>query len=117
MPARLPARLLLLMLAAAALFVALGVHRVNAGTTTKIVARQVSGAVDRSRTFELPIDAQNIAVHWRGARDAHVRVATGGDAQSLGPSEPVTLDEIGEQRRNGETYAAVMPAPGARAVK
>src|SRR5436190_13869681 len=116
MPARLPVRFLLLLLAAAALFAALGVRRVAAGTTTKIVARQVSGAVDRSRTFELPIEAQNVAVHWRGARDAHVRVATGPDAGSLGASEPVTLDEIGEQRRNGETYGAVMPAPGAHVV-
>ena len=117
MPARLPSRLLLLLLAAGALFAAVGVHRVDAGSTTRVVARQVSGSVDSRRIFELPIEAQDIAVHWRGARDAHVRVATGADSQSLGPSEPVTLDEIGEQRRNGETYGAVMPAAGVRAVE
>src|SRR2546423_132250 len=107
MPARLVVRPLLLLLAAAALFAAFSVHRVDAGSTTKIVARQVAGAVDRSRTFQLPLDAHDIAVHWRGAREARVQVAMSRDGRSFGRVQEVALDEVGEQRRNGETYGTV----------
>jgi hypothetical protein len=117
MPARPFVRILLIALAAVALFAALDVRRVEAGRTTKILARQVSGPVDGSRSFQLPIAAHHIAVHWRGAPDAHVAVAMSEDGRSFGRPEPVVLDELGEQRRNGETYGAVTPALGVKAVR
>jgi len=109
--------LLLAALVGVALFAAVDVRRVEAGRSTQIVARQVSSPLDGSRSFQLPIDGHHIAVHWRGAPRAHVRVAMSEDGHSFGPWQTVELDEIGEQRRNGETYGQIMEAAGVEAVK
>jgi hypothetical protein len=110
-------RFLALALVAAIVLAAVSVRRVEAGSTTRIVGRQVSGSVDRVRTFELPLAPHHVALHWRGKRSARVRVAFSDDGTSFGRARKVALDEVGEQRRNGETYGAVMAAGGARTVR
>jgi N-acetylmuramoyl-L-alanine amidase/Fibronectin type III domain len=116
-PARPFLRILLLALAAVVLFAALDVRRVEAGKTTKIVARQLSAPLHGSRRFQLPGDIHHMAVHWRGTRDARVTVAVSRDGRSFGRPQRVVLDEVGEQRRNGETYGSVMPAVGVKALR
>jgi len=39
------------------------------------------------------------------------------DGATYGPAVPVEHDEVGEARGDGETYGAVMPAPGTRFVR
>jgi len=94
---------LLLVFAVLGLLFSSQVRRVEAGQKTKVVARELSGPVDRSRTFRVPLDAHHIAIHWRGSRDAQVRVAMSRDGNSFASAQRVVLDEVGEQRRNGET--------------
>ncbi len=110
-------RILLALLALAGAFAVTQVHRVEAGVTVRMVAREVRAPVDRSRTLDLPITATHVALHWRGAPAARVRVAFSRDSAHFGSSLPVERDEVGEQRRNGETYGSVMTAPGASAVR
>jgi len=86
-----------------------------AGGTTK--ARSVSASVVRTKTFRLPAPATHVALHWRGQRQARVRVAFSVDGVAFGPTRPVELDEVGERARDSETYGAVMVATGARAVR
>ena len=112
-----PVRVLPLLLAVAALFAATQVHRVEAGVTVKIAAREVHGPLERSRTFTLPLEASNVAIHWRGRPDARVIAAFSGDGERFGRPQRVELDEVGEQRGDGETYGAVMAAHGAKAVR
>jgi hypothetical protein len=69
------------------------------------------------RTFALPRGTTNLAVHWRGHRQARVRVAFRGHGRRFGRQLAVGLDETGLQRHNRETYGSVMAAPGARAVR
>src|SRR5262249_43269975 len=52
-----------------------------------------------------------------GQRSAHIRVAFSPDRVRFGKPRPVRLDELGEARRTGETYGAIMTASGARAVR
>jgi hypothetical protein len=80
-------------------------------------ARQLSSPVFGVKTFGLGRGATHIAVHWRGNSTALVRVALSRDGRRFARPRAVVLDELGEQRGNGETYGAVMPARGARAVR
>jgi len=114
---RLALRILLTLLALTGAFAATQVHRVDAGVTVRMVAREVRAPVELSRTLDLPITASHVALHWKGAPTARVRVAFSSDGDHFGSSLPVERDELGEQRRNGETYGAVMTAPGATAVR
>jgi hypothetical protein len=77
----------------------------------------VSRSVGRVRTVVLPRAVTNVAVHWRGAASARVRVALSRDGRRFGRSRPVLLDEVGEATRDGETYGAVMAAHGSRVVR
>jgi hypothetical protein len=56
-------------------------------------------------------------VHWAGNPNAQVRIEFSADGIVFGPSIDVGRDEIGEQRRNGETYGAVLAADGASFVR
>jgi hypothetical protein len=73
------------------------------------VAGPLAGAEDRS----LPFPAGHAALHWAGNPDAVVTVAFSADGVRFGPPATVEQDEVGMQRRNGETYGAVLPAAGA----
>src|ERR671935_2590080 len=94
----------------------LGAGPTNAGRPTTL-AYEASAAVGSVKTFRLPRPATDVAVHWLGQRRAHVRVAFSRDRVRFGNPRLVRLDELGEARRTGETYGAVMTAHGARAVR
>ena len=76
-----------------------------------------SGAVEDRRTFRLSRAATHVAVHWRGARAAHVDVQLSRDGRSFGPPRHVELDEVGLRARPGETYGQVLVARGVTAVR
>jgi hypothetical protein len=80
-------------------------------------ARELSAPVAAKRTFKLGWPATHLAVHWRGAGTAQVRVTFARRGGGWGRWRRVELDEVGEQRRDGRTYGTVMPAAGARAVR
>jgi N-acetylmuramoyl-L-alanine amidase len=80
-------------------------------------ARQVSTAVHRRKTFRLRWPATHMALHWRGARRARVRVAFSRDGRRFGRAVRVALDEVGSQRGGRETYGAVMPVRRVRGVR
>ena len=80
-------------------------------------ARQVSSSLSGTRTFALGSGATHIAVHWRGSSAARVRVALSRDGRRFGAAHTVVLDELGEQLQNGESYGAVTPARGVKAVR
>ena len=114
------ARLLVPLLGAALLSLAapaLGVEQSGAHRSIPTRAAEVSHAVDGQHTFELPLAASHVAVHWAGQHDASVSVAFSTDGSTFGVAAPVQHDEVGEQRANGETYGAVMVAAGARYVR
>jgi hypothetical protein len=69
------------------------------------------------KTFPLPRPATNVAVHWPGRRAARVRIAFSRDGARYGTARLVRLDELGEGRKTGETYGALMTSRGARAVR
>ena len=77
----------------------------------------VSGRVAQSRTFTFPRSVTNVAVHWRGAASARLRVALSRDGRRFGNRRRVLLDEAGEGARSGEIYGAVMAARGARVIR
>jgi N-acetylmuramoyl-L-alanine amidase len=89
----------------------------EARVTATTVAREVSGPVSGKATFELPITASHVAVHWRGHRSARVRVALSRDGVRYTSRRIVEFDEVAESRGGRETYGAVTPAPGVSAVR
>jgi hypothetical protein len=91
--------------------------RTTSASSSKTTAYEASAAVGSVRTFPLPRPATNVAVHWLGHEAAHVRIAFSRDRVRFGKPSRVRLDELGEGRRAGETYGAVMSARGARAVR
>ena len=77
----------------------------------------VSGRLERSRTFVMPRRVTNVAVHWRGASSAKLRIALSSDGRRFGKGRRVLIDEVGEGVRSGEVYGAVMAAGGARVIR
>ena len=69
------------------------------------------------RTFELERAATHVALYWRGAPDARVRLALRRPGHAFGRWRTVVRDDVGEQRRDGRTYGSVMLARGATAVR
>jgi hypothetical protein len=89
----------------------------DARSPAQTSAHELSGAVDGMRTFRLGRAATHVALHWRGADAARVRVAFARRGGRFARRQAVELDEVGEQVRNGRTYGAVMAAHGVRAVR
>jgi hypothetical protein len=83
----------------------------------RTAAHQSSSAVVGAKTFRAPGRVTHIAVHWRGHREARVRVAMRRDGKRFGRARRVALDEVGETAPGRETYGAVMPARGVRALR
>jgi N-acetylmuramoyl-L-alanine amidase len=77
------------------------------------VARSVSAPIRSAHEFKLPLRATHVALHWRGARGAEVRLALG----THGRFRRVQLDELAEARAGRETYGALVLAHGARVVR
>ncbi len=88
-----------------------------AATSEATVAHRLSAPVASSRTFRLGERATHVAVYWHGERTARVRIALSRDGRGFGRARPVPLDEVGEGRRNGVTYGALIVAPGVRAAR
>jgi hypothetical protein len=80
-------------------------------------ASEISKPVHRVRTFRVAPGASYLALHWRGARRARVRIALGWRAGVFGRRTRVVLDEVGRQRRGNETYGSLIAARRARAVR
>jgi N-acetylmuramoyl-L-alanine amidase-like protein len=89
-------------------------RRALAQTTASPRAAEVHGPLSGSEIRELPLQARDVAVHWAGNPNAQVQIALSTDGVGFGPLMDVGRDEVGEQRRNGETYGAVLGADGAR---
>src|SRR5919199_1222021 len=88
--------------------------RAGAGPT---LAHSASASISRVHTFPAPRHVTHLAVHWRGARGARVRVALSRDGRRFARAVPVGLDDAFEAHPGGETYGAVIVAPGVRAVR
>lgn len=114
MPDRHLRRMLGAILVAALLTGAVPALPVAGGRTIPVRAGEIAIAVDGTRTVELSFAASHVAIYWRGAHDAEVRVALGDTNGSFGQPFRVVHDEVGEQRGNGITYGQVTPAGGAR---
>ncbi len=110
-------RALLSLVTAALVLGALPGLTVSANGPIRVAAREVSVALHRERVVELPIEASHVALHWRGQHDAALTVAFSADGVTFGPASEVEHDEVGEQRRNGETYGAVIAAGRIRFVR
>ena len=82
-------------------------------TRSERVVRSVSDAV----TVALTRPATSVATYWPGNADARVTVAFSSDGVHFGTPQSAGRDEIGEQRKNGTTYGALLSAPGAVAVR
>ena len=61
--------------------------------------------------------ATSVATYWRGNADARVTLAFSSDGVHFGTPQSAGRDEMGEQRKNGTTYGALLSAPGAVAVR
>ena len=85
--------------------------------TDTTVARDLTRPVAKQETFELPITASHVAVHWRGNQSARLRAAYSRDGTHFGRARPVELDDVSEAEKTRETYGAITPAPGAKAVR
>src|ERR671932_1919399 len=88
--------------------------RAGAGPT---LAHSASASISRVHTFPAPRHVTHLAVHWRGARGARVRVALSRDGRRFARAVPVGLDDAFEAHPGGETYGAVIVAPRVRAVR
>jgi hypothetical protein len=89
----------------------------HARSSARTAAHVSTAAVASKRTFELTGAATHVALYWRGAPRAHVRVAFARSSDHFGRWHKVVRDEIGEQRRDGRTYGSLMLARRATAVR
>jgi N-acetylmuramoyl-L-alanine amidase len=117
-PRPLPARSWPALTAALSLVVVLaGMPAVASAAAAQTAARESSGTIARAKTFRAPGTVSHFAVHWRGHREARVRVALSRDGRHFGARHRVELDELAESAPRRETYGAVMLARRVRAVR
>jgi hypothetical protein len=109
--------MLVAMAMVAALLIGPTAASADAAPATGTAARQLSSSLSGVRTFALGSGTTHIAVHWRGSSAVRVRVALSRDGRRFGAAHTVALDELGEQLHNGESYGAVTPARGVKAVR
>ena len=91
----------------------------DASVTRRVATRseEVVRSVTAATTVALARPATSIATYWQGNADAHVTVAFSSDGVHFGTPQSAGRDEMGEQRKNGTTYGALLSAPGAVAVR
>jgi hypothetical protein len=82
-----------------------------------MLAHSASAPVSSVRMFRAPARVTHLAVHWRGARGARVRLALSRDGRHFARAVPVELDDLFEAHPGRETYGAVVVARGVRAVR
>jgi hypothetical protein len=81
------------------------------------VAHSASAPISSVRTFRAPRRVTHVAVHWRDARSARVRLALSRDGRHFARAVAVELDDLFEAHPGRETYGAVVVARGVRAVR
>jgi hypothetical protein len=85
----------------------------HVATRSERVVRSVTAAT----TVALSRPATSVATYWQGNADARVTLAFSSDGVHFGKPQSAGRDEMGEQRKNGTTYGALLSAPGAVAVR
>ncbi len=85
----------------------------HVATRSERVVRSVTAAA----TVVLARPATSVATYWQGNADARVTLAFSSDGVHFGTPQSAGRDEMGEQRKNGTTYGALLSAPGAVAVR
>jgi N-acetylmuramoyl-L-alanine amidase/Fibronectin type III domain len=74
-------------------------------------------SVTATATVALTRPATSVATYWQGNADARVTVAFSSDGVHFGTPHSAGRDEMGEHRKNGTTYGALLSAPGVVAVR
>jgi hypothetical protein len=94
-------------------------HSADASVTRHVATRseQVVRSVTAAATVALARPATSVATYWQGHPDALVTLAFSSDGVHFGTPRSAGRDEMGEQRKNGTTYGALLSAPGAVAVR
>jgi len=91
--------------------------QVQAQVVVRIRGGEATGPLDGTQIRPLPFAAGHLALYWAGNHDAAVTVALSTDGITFGPPVDAGRDEVGDQRGNGLTYGAVLPAGGATTVR
>jgi len=91
----------------------------DASVTRHVATRseRVVHSVTADATVALSRPATSVATYWKGNADARVTLAFSSDGVHFGTPQSAGRDEMGEQRKNGTTYGALLSAPGAVAVR
>jgi hypothetical protein len=94
-------------------------HSADASVPRHVATRseRVLRSVTATATVALTRPATSVAAYWQGNADALVTLAFSSDGVHFGTPQSVGRDEMGEQRKNGTTYGALLSAPGAVAVR
>jgi hypothetical protein len=94
-------------------------HSADASVPRHVATRseRVVRSVKAAATVALTQPATSVATYWQGNADAHVTLAFSSDGVHFGTPRSAGRDEMGEQRKNGTTYGALLSAPGAVAVR
>ena len=94
-------------------------HSADASVPRRVATRseQVVRSVNASATLALTQPATSVAAYWQGNSGAQVTLAFSFDGVTFGTPQAAGRDEMGEQRKNGKTYGALLSAPGAVAVR
>jgi hypothetical protein len=91
----------------------------DASVTRRVATRseRVVRSVTAAAAIAFTRPATSVATYWRGNADARVTLAFSSDGVHFGTPQSAGRDEMGEQRKNGTTYGALLSAPGAVAVR
>ena len=94
-------------------------HSADASVPRHVATRseRVVRSVTAAATVALTRPATSVATYWQGNADALVTLAFSSDGVHFGSPQSAGRDEMGEQRKNGTTYGALLSAPGAVAVR
>jgi hypothetical protein len=94
-------------------------HSADASVPRHVATRseRVVRSITTAATVGLKQPATSVAAYWKGNPDAHVTLAFSSDGVHFGPPQSAGRDEMGEQRKNGTTYGALLSASGAVAVR
>ena len=87
----------------------------HVATRSERVVRSVTATA--TATVALTRPATSVATYWQGNADALVTLAFSADGVHFETPQSAGRDEMGEQRKNGTTYGALLSAPGAVAVR
>jgi hypothetical protein len=114
-------RLLLILVFAVGLTgpIVLAEQSADASVTRRVAMRseRVVRSVTAAAAIAFTRPATSVATYWRGNADARVTLAFSSDGVHFGTPQSAGRDEMGEQRKNGTTYGALLSAPGAVAVR